>query len=98
MAGWELGLGHRHFIGKATLDVNLAYRKGTGAFNALRAPEEAFGEVGPPEPALHRQLARAVESLAAGAAGPLLHRWPLHRAWLRRRNVAPRRAWLGAAQ
>lgn len=44
MAGWELGLGHRHFIGKATLDVNLAYRKGTGAFNALRAPEEAFGE------------------------------------------------------
>ncbi|HFI2153083.1 TPA: ShlB/FhaC/HecB family hemolysin secretion/activation protein, partial [Pseudomonas aeruginosa] len=44
MAGWELGLGHRHFIGKATLDLNLAYRKGTGAFNALRAPEEAFGE------------------------------------------------------
>ena len=44
MAGWELGIGHRHFIGKATLDGNLAYRRGTGAFNALQAPEEGFGE------------------------------------------------------
>jgi len=44
MAGWELGIAHRHFIGKATLDANLAYRRGTGAFNALQAPEEGFGE------------------------------------------------------
>ncbi|WP_436295289.1 ShlB/FhaC/HecB family hemolysin secretion/activation protein, partial [Variovorax sp. LjRoot178] len=42
--GWELGLAHREFIGQATLDANLAYRRGTGAFGALPAPEEAFGE------------------------------------------------------
>jgi hemolysin activation/secretion protein len=44
MAGWELGLGHREFIRTATLDLNLAYRRGTGAFNALPAPEEGTGE------------------------------------------------------
>ena len=44
MAGWELGVAHRHFIGKATLDAGVTYRRGTGAFNALQAPEEGFGE------------------------------------------------------
>jgi len=44
MAGWDLGLSHREFINKATLDVNLNYRRGTGAFNALPAPEESFDE------------------------------------------------------
>lgn len=42
-AGWEAGLGHREFIGAAMLDVNLAYRRGTGAMDALPAPEEAAG-------------------------------------------------------
>lgn len=44
MAGWEIGLTHRQFIGTATLDANVAVRHGTGAFDALQAPEEAFGE------------------------------------------------------
>lgn len=44
MGGWELGVNHRHFLGRATLDANLAYRRGTGAFGALPAPEEGFGE------------------------------------------------------
>lgn len=44
MAGWEAALTHRVFIGRATLDLSLAYRHGTGAFAALRAPEEAFDE------------------------------------------------------
>lgn len=44
MAGWELGLSHRQFIGQATLDVGANYRHGTRMFNALAAPEEAFGE------------------------------------------------------
>jgi hemolysin activation/secretion protein len=44
VGGWELGLNHREFIGPATLDGNLAYRRGTGAFGATSAPEEAFGE------------------------------------------------------
>ncbi|OUM02538.1 ShlB/FhaC/HecB family hemolysin secretion/activation protein [Variovorax sp. JS1663] len=43
-AGWELGLAHREFIGDATLDANLAWRRGTGAFGALPAPEEPFDE------------------------------------------------------
>lgn len=44
VAGWELGLGHREFIARATLDLNLQYRRGTAAQDALRAPEEALGE------------------------------------------------------
>jgi hemolysin activation/secretion protein len=44
MAGWELGLQHRAFIGEATLDVATAWRQGTGAFGAMAAPEENFDE------------------------------------------------------
>ncbi|WP_184530465.1 ShlB/FhaC/HecB family hemolysin secretion/activation protein [Variovorax sp. Sphag1AA] len=44
VGGWELGLNHRLFLGTATLDGNLAYRRGTGAFGAIPAPEESFGE------------------------------------------------------
>lgn len=44
MAGWDLGMAHREFIGAATLDLNAKYRRGTGAMNALPAPEEAFDE------------------------------------------------------
>jgi hemolysin activation/secretion protein len=44
VGGWELGVGHRQFIGAATLEGNLAYRRGTGAFGSIPAPEEALGE------------------------------------------------------
>lgn len=44
MAGWELNLAERLFLGDATLDANLAYRRGTGAMNALPAPEENTGD------------------------------------------------------
>jgi len=44
MAGWEAALAHRAFVAAATLDLSLAYRRGTGAFAALPAPEEAFDE------------------------------------------------------
>ncbi|MBN9421262.1 MAG: hypothetical protein BGO63_00150 [Candidatus Accumulibacter sp. 66-26] len=44
MAGWELGVGHREFLSSVTLDMNLAYRRGTGAMESLPAPEEKFGE------------------------------------------------------
>lgn len=43
-AGWELGVTHKLFLGKATLEANAAYRRGTGAWGSLAAPEEAFGE------------------------------------------------------
>ncbi|WP_241070351.1 ShlB/FhaC/HecB family hemolysin secretion/activation protein [Achromobacter insuavis] len=42
--GWELGLAHREYLGQSTLDASLAYRRGTGAFHAMAAPEEDFGE------------------------------------------------------
>lgn len=44
MAGWDAGVSHREFIGAATLDFNLNYRRGTGAMSALPAPEETFDE------------------------------------------------------
>jgi hemolysin activation/secretion protein len=44
VGGWEASVSHREFIGQATVDANLAYKRGTGAFGSLPAPEEAFGE------------------------------------------------------
>lgn len=44
VGGWEASANHRAFIGPATLDAGLTYKRGTGAFGALPAPEEAFGE------------------------------------------------------
>jgi len=43
MAGWQLGLDHREFIGASILDLGVAYRRGTGAHDSLRAPEESVG-------------------------------------------------------
>ena len=43
-SGWELALSHHEAIATATLDANLAWRRGTGAFNAMPAPEQAFAE------------------------------------------------------
>jgi hemolysin activation/secretion protein len=44
VGGWQVGVGHRAFVGRGTLDLNLNHRRGTGAFGSLPAPEEAFGE------------------------------------------------------
>ncbi|WP_017735236.1 ShlB/FhaC/HecB family hemolysin secretion/activation protein [Pseudomonas sp. CBZ-4] len=44
MAGWQAGINHREFIGASTLDLGVGYRRGTGARDALRAPEEENGE------------------------------------------------------
>ncbi|MFD0708828.1 transporter [Photorhabdus luminescens] len=41
-AGWELGLSQRSYLGNVTLDANTNWRRGTGAFGALPAPEEAY--------------------------------------------------------
>lgn len=43
VGGWELGVGHKQFAGAATVELNLAYKRGTGDFDSLRAPEEAWG-------------------------------------------------------
>jgi hemolysin activation/secretion protein len=44
MGGFVAGIGHKEFIGSATLDANLAWKLGTSAFGTLAAPEEPYGE------------------------------------------------------
>ncbi|BEP54058.1 ShlB/FhaC/HecB family hemolysin secretion/activation protein [Variovorax sp. V35] len=44
VGGWELSLNHKEFIGEATLEGTLAYKRGTGGFGSRAAPEEEFGE------------------------------------------------------
>jgi hemolysin activation/secretion protein len=44
VGGWELGAGHKLFLGAATLEGNLAYKRGTTDFDAIAAPEELTGE------------------------------------------------------
>ncbi len=43
-AGWKASLDHTEYFSHATLTGNLTYKRGTGAFNAMYAPEEEFGE------------------------------------------------------
>ncbi|MFT7387761.1 MAG: hemolysin activation/secretion protein [Candidatus Endobugula sp.] len=51
MAGWEMGLHHKAYVDRATFDAELRYRRGTGAFGSLAAPEENFNE-GTSQPAI----------------------------------------------
>lgn len=44
MGGWEAGFADQLAIAQSNLEFNLIYRKGTGAFGSLHAPEEAFNE------------------------------------------------------
>ncbi len=41
-AGWEVGLSQHSYLGNSVLDASINWRRGTGAFGALRAPEEAY--------------------------------------------------------
>jgi hemolysin activation/secretion protein len=43
-AGWQFGVNYSQYFGQASLDLQAEYKHGTGAFNALPAPEQAFGE------------------------------------------------------
>ncbi len=43
-AGWELGFNQIWYLGRSLLDYSLAFKRGTGALNALKAPEENFDE------------------------------------------------------
>ncbi|MBV6323475.1 ShlB/FhaC/HecB family hemolysin secretion/activation protein [Duganella violaceipulchra] len=44
MGGHELGLSHKEFLGDATLDANLLYKRGSHLFGTLPAPEEQFDD------------------------------------------------------
>lgn len=43
-AGWEMGANYRQFIDSGVFELHLGYKRGTGALDALPAPEEPFGE------------------------------------------------------
>lgn len=38
--GWELGVNQISYFGKSTLNANMSWRQGTGAFGALSAPKD----------------------------------------------------------
>ncbi|BDU55705.1 hypothetical protein C5F52_05260 [Limnohabitans sp. TS-CS-82] len=44
VGGWDSILNHKAFIQDATLESNLTYKRGTGAFGSIPAPEEAFND------------------------------------------------------
>jgi hemolysin activation/secretion protein len=44
IGGLEVGASYREFIGQGTFDASLNYKRGTGAFDSIPSPEEAFGE------------------------------------------------------
>ncbi|KAA8734859.1 ShlB/FhaC/HecB family hemolysin secretion/activation protein [Acinetobacter qingfengensis] len=44
-SGWSTGIQHRQYLSHGVLDINLDYRHGTGAFNALSAPEERIKDI-----------------------------------------------------
>ena len=43
-AGWQLGANYSQTFGQTSLTMDANYKHGTGAFNAIAAPEEPFGE------------------------------------------------------
>ena len=43
-AGWSANLSHKEYFGNAILNLAINYKRGTGMQDALRAPEEKFGE------------------------------------------------------
>lgn len=43
-AGWKASIDHSEYLSNATINANLTYKRGTGAFSALAAPEENFAE------------------------------------------------------
>jgi hemolysin activation/secretion protein len=44
VGGWDSTLNHKAFLQDATLETNLTYKRGTGAFGSLPAPEESFND------------------------------------------------------
>ena len=44
VGGWEFGLNHSDAFGQGSWEGGLAYKRGSGDFDAIAAPEEAFGE------------------------------------------------------
>lgn len=63
--GWFAAVDHRHYFGDILVDANLTFKRGTGAFGAISAPEEAFGEGTARYQILTANLAYAIPFTAA---------------------------------
>ncbi len=44
VGGWTLSVNHKEAMGDSTFEGGLAYKRGTGDFDSIPAPEEAFNE------------------------------------------------------
>ena len=44
VGGWDSTLNHKVFIQDTTLESNLTYKRGTGAFGSITSPEERYNE------------------------------------------------------
>jgi hemolysin activation/secretion protein len=44
VGGWTLAVNHKDAVGDASVEGTFAYKRGTGDFDSIPAPEEAFGE------------------------------------------------------
>ncbi|MRR05628.1 MAG: ShlB/FhaC/HecB family hemolysin secretion/activation protein [Deltaproteobacteria bacterium] len=83
MAGWFVGINHKEFIGPATLELGLHYKRGEGILDSLPAPEEPFGE-GTSRPEI---ITATIELNIPIKAGPLHLRYS--GAWRAQKNLTP---------
>jgi hemolysin activation/secretion protein len=81
--GWEWRWDLRQFIGTATLDGSISYRKGTGIFDAQPAPEERFGE-GTSRPSIIKSNLQLSLPFTVGE-----QRWQYVGSWRRQHNRDP---------
>ena len=44
VGGWQIGLDHTQYFTNSTLNAQFEFKRGTGAFNSIPAPEEKFSE------------------------------------------------------
>ncbi len=82
-AGWEALIAHRERMADGSLDTSIAWRRGTGAFGAQHAPEEAFGEG-----SSRMQVARA-DALLSLPFAFIRHEWRYSLAWRAQWNNTP---------
>lgn len=77
--GWQLGLSRSQRLGRVDLEASLRYRRGTGAFGALPAPEEETGagtsRMQLLQAGLQAQMPLRLGSLAAALNSELRLQW-----------------------
>ncbi len=83
VSGMEWGLGHRRAYAQGIWETNLGYRVGTGAWGALPAPEEAYGE------GTSRMRLWLVDAMVQQPFSWLGQRWAYSGSWRGQYNRTP---------